>query len=100
MADSLIPERPLVFSPTLAASIGLEQAILLQHLQGLQQWPASEMAGGDYLWFDRRPHPHTVLPATAVTKDDAEALGHWLDAALRPHLQRGLHSVDKRAKVA
>ncbi|NCF19405.1 MAG: hypothetical protein GWP63_14270 [Haliea sp.] len=34
MSDSsLIPERQLVFSPGLAATIGLEETILLQHLQ-------------------------------------------------------------------
>jgi len=32
MTESLFPERPLQVSPSLAASIGLEQAILLQHL--------------------------------------------------------------------
>jgi hypothetical protein len=31
--SSIIPERQLVFSPELAATIGLEEAILLQHLQ-------------------------------------------------------------------
>ncbi|MEP1473083.1 MAG: DnaT-like ssDNA-binding domain-containing protein [Halieaceae bacterium] len=31
--SSLVPERQLVFSPALAATIGLEEAILLQHLQ-------------------------------------------------------------------
>jgi len=36
MSDSsLVPERQLVFSPGLAATIGLEEAILLQHLQAL-----------------------------------------------------------------
>jgi hypothetical protein len=36
MSDSsLVPERQLVFSPGLAATIGLEEAILLQHLQPL-----------------------------------------------------------------
>jgi len=36
MSDSsLVPERQLVFSPGLAATIGLEEAILLQHLQHL-----------------------------------------------------------------
>ena len=33
--SSLVPERQLVFSPGLAATIGLEEAILLQHLQAL-----------------------------------------------------------------
>jgi hypothetical protein len=35
MSESLVPERQLVFSPGLAATIGLEEAILLQHLQAL-----------------------------------------------------------------
>ncbi len=36
MSDSsLVPERQLVFSPGLASTIGLEEAILLQHLQTL-----------------------------------------------------------------
>jgi len=36
MSDSsLVPERQLVFSPGLAATIGLEESILLQHLQAL-----------------------------------------------------------------
>jgi hypothetical protein len=36
MSDaSIVPERQLVFSPGLAATIGLEEAILLQHLQAL-----------------------------------------------------------------
>ncbi len=30
--SSLIPERQLVFSPALASTIGLEEAVLLQHL--------------------------------------------------------------------
>ena len=33
--SSLVPERQLVFSPGLAATIGLEESILLQHLQAL-----------------------------------------------------------------
>ena len=33
--SSLVPERQLVFSPGLASTIGLEEAILLQHLQEL-----------------------------------------------------------------
>ena len=30
--SSLLPERPLVVSPTLAATIGLEEAVMLQSL--------------------------------------------------------------------
>ena len=32
MSSSLLPERPLVISPTLAATIGLEEAVMLQTL--------------------------------------------------------------------
>ena len=41
MSSSLIPERPLLISPTLAATIGLEEAVLLHVLSELQlQHPA------------------------------------------------------------
>ena len=33
MSESLLPERPVQFSPSLAAVIGVEEAILLQHIQ-------------------------------------------------------------------
>jgi hypothetical protein len=36
MASSLIPERPLLISPTLAATIGLEEAVMLHVLSELQ----------------------------------------------------------------
>ncbi|MEX2335151.1 MAG: hypothetical protein WD600_12890, partial [Pseudohongiella sp.] len=35
MQSSLIPERPLIISPTLAATIGLEEAVLLHVLSEL-----------------------------------------------------------------
>ena len=35
MQSSLIPERPLVISPTLAATIGLEEAVMLHVLSEL-----------------------------------------------------------------
>ena len=48
--SSLVPERQLVFSPGLAATIGLEEAILLQHLQGLLEQHRCELQGG-YAWL-------------------------------------------------
>lgn len=36
MASSLVPERPLLISPTLAATIGLEEAVLLHVISELQ----------------------------------------------------------------
>ena len=51
MSDSsLIPERQLVFSPGLAATIGLEEAILLQQLQGLFEYHSPQIKQG-YAWL-------------------------------------------------
>ncbi|MFK7975932.1 MAG: DnaT-like ssDNA-binding domain-containing protein [Halioglobus sp.] len=51
MSDSsLIPERQLVFSPGLAATIGLEEAILLQHLHPLFTQQKAEIRGG-FAWL-------------------------------------------------
>jgi hypothetical protein len=55
MSDSsLIPERQLVFSPALAQTIGLEEAILLQHLHELYQHRSPEHHQGyDWLRVER-----------------------------------------------
>ncbi len=51
MSDSsLVPERPLVFSPGLAATLGLEEAILLQHLHGLRELQPPTTARGIACW--------------------------------------------------
>jgi hypothetical protein len=51
MSDfSLIPERQLLFSPLLAATIGLEEAILLQHLQPLLEQMTPQIRNG-YAWL-------------------------------------------------
>jgi hypothetical protein len=51
MSDSsFIPERQLVFSPALAQTIGLEEAVLLQHLSELFQHRQTEHRQG-YLWL-------------------------------------------------
>ena len=51
MSDSsLIPERQLLFSPGLAATIGLEEAILLQHLQVLFEHHSPQLKDG-YAWL-------------------------------------------------
>ncbi|MFV0277358.1 MAG: DnaT-like ssDNA-binding domain-containing protein, partial [Parahaliea sp.] len=51
MSDSsLVPEQQLVFSPGLAATIGLEEAILLQQLHGLLQHHPSSLRDG-YAWL-------------------------------------------------
>ncbi len=48
--SSLIPERQLVFSPGLAATIGLEEAILLQHLQECLEHGTTEVRNG-HAWL-------------------------------------------------
>jgi len=52
--SSLIPETPLTFSPGLAATIGLEEAILLQYLHALQQHrPLQRRDRFDWLQVER-----------------------------------------------
>ncbi len=48
--SSFIPERQLVFSPALAATIGLEESILLQHLNELFKHRRPEMRNG-FAWL-------------------------------------------------
>ncbi len=51
MSDSsLVPERQLVFSPGLAATIGLEEAIMLQHLQALYEHHTPQQRNG-FAWL-------------------------------------------------
>ncbi len=49
--SSLTPERQLVFSPSLAATIGLEEAIALQHLSELFGHRTAQAHGG-FLWLE------------------------------------------------
>jgi hypothetical protein len=52
MSDSsLIPERQLVFSPGLAATIGLEESILLQYLQTLFEHRESQLKN-NFAWLN------------------------------------------------
>jgi hypothetical protein len=52
--SSLVPERQLVFSAGLAATIGLEEAILLQHLQALfDHHPPQHRDGFAWLSIER-----------------------------------------------
>lgn len=47
MSDStLVPERQLVFSPGLAATVGLEEAILMQHLHSLTELQTPRLSEG------------------------------------------------------
>ena len=48
---SLIPERQLLFSPELAQTIGLEEAILVQHLKDLLDYSTPRILRG-YSWLN------------------------------------------------
>jgi hypothetical protein len=63
MSDSsIVPERQLVFSPSLAATIGLEEAIFLQHLQELLHHRSPQQRDG-YAWLSvPREYLLTSLP--------------------------------------
>ena len=62
MSDSsLVPERQLVFSPGLAATIGLEESILLQHLQALFDHQSPQVRDNHaWLSVDRALLLHTL----------------------------------------
>jgi hypothetical protein len=70
MTESLIPERPVIVSPSLAASIGLEEAILLQHLESVLALGMGETRDG-YHW--------TTTQLSTLTQQ----LPFWTTAALR-----------------
>ncbi len=60
--SSLVPEQQLVFSPALATTIGLEEAVLLQQLHSLFQHLPSRLREG-YLWLSiERPTLLRQLP--------------------------------------
>ena len=63
MSDSsLVPERQLVFSPGLAATIGLEETILLQHLQVLFEHRQAQVQR-NHAWLNvERSYLLTTLP--------------------------------------
>ena len=48
--SSLVPERQLVFSPGLASTIGLEEAVLIQHLQELMLHRTPQLRQG-FAWL-------------------------------------------------
>jgi len=50
MTSSLIPEKPLTISPSLAATIGLEEAVMLQALHERMKFSKSSVRDG-YKWF-------------------------------------------------
>lgn len=66
--SSLVPERQLVFSPGLAATIGLEEAVLLQHLQALFEHRQGQLREG-YAWLEvERDYLLNSLPFWSATE--------------------------------
>ena len=62
MTSSLIPEKPLLFSPSLAATIGLEEAIMLSALNEVAQHRSGTYHNG-YQWRKLDAHGmETLLP--------------------------------------
>ncbi len=47
---SLLPERAIAFSPSLAATLGLEEAVMLQGLQEISIHASSQFRDGDRQW--------------------------------------------------
>ena len=88
MSESLIPERPVIVSPSLAASIGLEEAILLQHLDSISVLGHGQQRD-HYLWIS------TTLAQQAEQLQGARAHAHGRVAAPlpRPGVQEGLPAV-------
>src|SRR5690606_5537913 len=61
MQSSLIPERPLIVSPTLAATIGLEEAVMLHVLTELMAHrPVTERDGLRWLELDQDALCHAM----------------------------------------
>ncbi len=65
-ATSIIPERQLVFSPELAQTIGLEEAILLQHLQQLCEHQSGQRHNGLCYFRAERTYLQRTLPFWGV----------------------------------
>jgi hypothetical protein len=55
MPSSLIPEKPLTISPSLAATIGLEEAVMLHALHERMRFSKASIVDG-YKWFGFEQH--------------------------------------------
>lgn len=62
MSSSLIPERPILVSPSLAATVGLEEAAMLSVLDELTR-PLQPLLSQGYRWFElHAPTLQSTLP--------------------------------------
>ena len=76
--SSLIPERPLHISPSLATTIGLEEAVLLQVLNDCMEYGEAKQQGG-YQWFTL---------CRDKLKEAIAVLGRWRITANQPKPKR------------
>lgn len=79
MQSSLVPERPLIVSPTLAATIGLEEAVMLHVLSELLGHRGTQREGG-LLWVE------------LTQQDLMEALPFWAMIDIR-RVQKSLRDL-------
>ena len=77
--SSLIPEQALIVSPQLAATIGLEEALLLGVLNELQQHRPGEWCQGTPDWLHRRLPFWQAADVARITLD----AGRYADDASR-----------------
>ena len=94
MSHSLIPERPVLVSPSLAASIGLEEAILLQHLEACCQFSngnpnttSAIVKGNNPSAYGKSHLPQGYQWAHLSLAALAEQLPFWTPASVRRILQ-------------
>lgn len=88
----IIPESQLVFSAELAATLGLEEAVLAQQLRGLyQHLPATAMRGLSWLHVSRS-YLLQLLPFWNA--EELERVCHSLEAQGLLHIDRGNAGTD------
>ncbi len=90
---SLVPERQLVFSPGLAATIGLEEAILAQHLQQLFDAGVPQLREGCAWLRVERDYLQRTLPFWSAG-DLQRIVGSLADKGVLLVQSGPLHSTD------
>ncbi len=74
---SLLPERAIAFSPSLAATLGLEEAVMLQGLQEISIHASSQFRDGHRQWQHAdRARLHQLFPFW--TDEDTERIANSL----------------------
>ena len=98
MSSSLIPERPLLISPSLAATIGLEEACMLSILGDMAAYlPLTASNGREWLDLDES----WVSRAMPFWTDyDVQRISRNLKEARKPLLQADSILAEKRQQLA